>query len=339
MDMPLANEAAWLSGKGANFSVGPAEVVNPGPGEVLIRNQAWAINPIDWKMQAYGIMIESYPAILGCDVAGEVAVVGENVTSLKVGDRVAACSWGVIGKKTMYQAFQLYTLLPAQCAMSLPSGTSFEDAVKLPLGVLTASAGLYEQKHLELPLPTANNKTSGRTLLIWGGSSNVGSAAIQLAVASGIEVITTASVQNFDAVRKAGAAEVFNHNDPRIVEDLIGQLRNKTLVGAFDAISSVQTTSAVAEVLSNLGGGKVATTTPSMPSTLPANVEVKLGNDPTEPEVGKAVWQEFMPVALKTGQMRSHLNTMVIGRGLQHIQAGVNEVKRGVSSTKVVILA
>jgi hypothetical protein len=58
-----------------------------------------------------------------------------------------------------------------------------------------------------------------------------------------------------------------------------------------------------------------------------------------EPEIGKAVWEEFMPVALKTGRIQPILETKVVGRGLQSIQAGLDMVKSGVSGTKVVVLA
>lgn len=77
------NEAAWQTAKNVPLQVGPAEVMLPGPDQILIKNQAWAINPVDWKMQQTGMFIESYPAIFGVDIAGEVAVVGRDVTKFK----------------------------------------------------------------------------------------------------------------------------------------------------------------------------------------------------------------------------------------------------------------
>lgn len=84
MSPPGRNKAAWLPEKGGRLVVGPAEIVQPGPGELLVQNHAWAINPIDWKIQSLGVMLEKYPAILGFEIAGEVVAVGEGVDGLKV---------------------------------------------------------------------------------------------------------------------------------------------------------------------------------------------------------------------------------------------------------------
>ena len=55
---------------------------------MLVKVHAAALNPVDWKIQKYGIFIETFPAILGSDVAGEVVELGAGVSSFKVGDRV-----------------------------------------------------------------------------------------------------------------------------------------------------------------------------------------------------------------------------------------------------------
>lgn len=62
-----------------------------GAGQIVIRNKAIAVNPVDWKIQDYGVFIQKWPTILGTDVAGEVTEVGEGVSDFTVGDRVA--SW------------------------------------------------------------------------------------------------------------------------------------------------------------------------------------------------------------------------------------------------------
>ena len=68
--------------------VGPADIPKPGPDDVVIKNHAVAINPVDWKIQDYGLFIQSWPNVLGEDVAGEIHEVGSNVTKFKKGDRV-----------------------------------------------------------------------------------------------------------------------------------------------------------------------------------------------------------------------------------------------------------
>ena len=82
--MAPPNQAAWIPSPGARLEVGPSETGVPGPHDLLIKNHAWAINPIDWKIQAFGMFIDSYPSIFGCDIAGEVVRVGGKVRGFEV---------------------------------------------------------------------------------------------------------------------------------------------------------------------------------------------------------------------------------------------------------------
>lgn len=99
---------------------------------------------------------------------------------------------------------------------------------------MTAAAGLYNTKNLHLPPPRTSNHPTTQNVLIWGGSSNVGSAAIQLALASGLEIVTTASRSNHGLVKSLGVKQVFDHNMPSVVDDLVNNLKGKDVVGAFD---------------------------------------------------------------------------------------------------------
>lgn len=83
---PYTNKAAWLEAKGSKLHVDTADLVLPGPGEILVENRAWAMNPIDWKMQDWGLHVETYPAIIGCAIAGNVVAVGDEVAHLQVRD-------------------------------------------------------------------------------------------------------------------------------------------------------------------------------------------------------------------------------------------------------------
>jgi NADPH:quinone reductase-like Zn-dependent oxidoreductase len=63
----------------------------PGPDEVVVKNRAVAVNPVDWKIQAAGgAWLKLWPIVLGTDIAGELHEVGSNVTKFKKGDRVLA---------------------------------------------------------------------------------------------------------------------------------------------------------------------------------------------------------------------------------------------------------
>lgn len=83
-----SNQAAWLVKADAPLEVGEAPMPTAGPGEIVIRNAAIAINPVDTHMQKVGIFVTQWPSIIGLDVAGEVHEVGPDAGSFKKGDRI-----------------------------------------------------------------------------------------------------------------------------------------------------------------------------------------------------------------------------------------------------------
>ena len=232
------NKAAWLRAKNAKLEVGPAPYTLPGANELVVRNHAVAINPVDWMFPNLGSALFPWvklPAVLGSDVAGEVVEIGASVTRFKIGDRVFGQALGTSKARTgpAGSAFQLYTVLVEHMACPIPPAMSYESACVLPLTVSTAACGLFEKDELALNHPSASPTPSGKTLLVWGGSTSVGSNAIQLAVAAGYEVFTTASPHNFDYVRGLGASRAFDYNSPSVVPDLIAAFKGKTIAGAF----------------------------------------------------------------------------------------------------------
>lgn len=83
------NKAAWLHKPDTPLKVAQAPMPTTGPGELVIRNAAIAINPLDTHMQKLGVFVQQWPAVFGCDVAGEVHEVGSDAqVRFRVGDRV-----------------------------------------------------------------------------------------------------------------------------------------------------------------------------------------------------------------------------------------------------------
>jgi hypothetical protein len=82
------NQAAWLIKADTPLKVDAAPLPSAGPGELVVKNAAIAINPLDCHMQDSGIFVQQWPAIFGCDVAGEVYEVGPDTQRFKKGDRV-----------------------------------------------------------------------------------------------------------------------------------------------------------------------------------------------------------------------------------------------------------
>ncbi|KAK7424453.1 hypothetical protein QQX98_000418 [Neonectria punicea] len=84
-----SNQAAWLLKANTPLGVGEAPMPTAGPNELVVRNAAIAINPLDCHMQQAGVFVQQFPAIFGCDVAGEVHEVGtEAHRRFKKGDRI-----------------------------------------------------------------------------------------------------------------------------------------------------------------------------------------------------------------------------------------------------------
>lgn len=86
--MAILQKALLIPAKGASFVVGPCEVPKPGRGQILVKVHAAALNLVDGFMQRTGLFITEYPAIVGCDAAGTVEEIGDDVTSFSKGDRV-----------------------------------------------------------------------------------------------------------------------------------------------------------------------------------------------------------------------------------------------------------
>jgi NADPH:quinone reductase-like Zn-dependent oxidoreductase len=87
---PAKQKALLLDTKTKEFAVGDVEVYKPGPGEVLIKVQAAALNPVDWKIQRSITPGGQFPeyTIIGEDISGDIVEVGEGVTKFREGDRV-----------------------------------------------------------------------------------------------------------------------------------------------------------------------------------------------------------------------------------------------------------
>lgn len=155
--------------------------------------------------------------------------------------------------KASNSAFQLYTTCREILVAAVPDSLPLANAVVLPISISTASSALFVQ--LKAPLPTLNPQLTGKKILVWGGSSSVGTSAIQLARAAGLEVITTASSANHAQVKELGATEVFDHKDPDTVDRISNLLRPGDLV--IDCISGEDTQVKCGEILSRIGGGKL----------------------------------------------------------------------------------
>ena len=86
--MPSTQKALVIEKKQGNFRLADIAIPKPGYGEILVKVQAAALNPVDWKIQKYGMLVNEYPVVVGSDIAGDVEDVGPGVTGFLKGDRV-----------------------------------------------------------------------------------------------------------------------------------------------------------------------------------------------------------------------------------------------------------
>ena len=174
----------------------------PGPGEILIKVEAAGVNRPDVAQRS-----GSYPPppgasdLPGLEVAGEVVALGAGATRHKIGDKVMSLVAG--------GGYAHYCLAQDAQAMTVPPALSMLDAGALPETLMTVWHNVFERGGLK----------SDETLLIHGGSSGIGTMAIQLAKAFGAKVIVTVGSQDkADACLKLGADHAINYKNEDFVE-------------------------------------------------------------------------------------------------------------------------
>nr|POE87894.1 dehydrogenase orse [Quercus suber] len=337
-----SNQAAFLDAKDARLRTGPIELHEAGPDEIVVKNHVLAINPVDWVVQDSGYFVQQWPIVLGSDIAGEVHEVGSNVTRFQKGDRVIAHTIGLTKPELKYGGFQHYSTVLASVTAKVPASISLTDAAVLPLAFDTALIGLSgsiaDGIGLGLPYPSLDPSPSGKTLVVWGGSSSVGALAIQLAVAAGVTVIAVASAHNHAFVRRAGATQVFDYNKPdTVVDDVVAAVRavGGEFAGVFDAISKPPSYQHVLPILEKTGATNLAVVLPK-PENAPAYLRISsiFG---VNPPLTDDAWRNYITPALEQGKLKPIPEALIVGKGLKSLQKAVDANKKGVSAKKVVV--
>ncbi|KAK3111338.1 hypothetical protein LTR53_013522 [Teratosphaeriaceae sp. CCFEE 6253] len=321
------NVAAWaLKPKSRPLVVSSAPYKTPPPDYVAIQVIDVAVNPIDWVLQDSDLFGLEYPTVFGSDVAGEVIELGEGVDDLHVGQRVIAhCS----GRGASHGGFQKLAIVRRTAVSELPYGIATSRGVVLPLGISTAAAGLYQKHFLTLPFPSEEPEPLDRTVLIWGGSSSVGSCAIQLAVASGLRVVVTASRRNFEYCKGLGAEQCFDYYDSDVEDQIVKALDSTTVVGAYHAVGADGAVQACARIVDRTKGKAIVVTVRGVPDTgIPSSVRAK---------ASPYIWRDFLPKALESGTIVPAPDPLVVGEELRSVQLGLDKQKAGVSAAKIVV--
>jgi putative PIG3 family NAD(P)H quinone oxidoreductase len=180
----------------------------PGPGEILVKVMAAGVNRPDVAQRS-----GAYPPppgasdLPGLEIAGEVVALGADTTKHKVGDKVMSLVAG--------GGYAQYCIAQDAQAMAVPPSLSIEEAGAIPETLMTVWHNVFERGGLQ----------PGETLLIHGGSSGIGTMAIQLAKAFGSKVIVTVGAQDkIDACLKLGADRAINYK----TEDFVAETKTAT---------------------------------------------------------------------------------------------------------------
>ncbi|GAA2358410.1 NADP-dependent oxidoreductase [Streptomyces cuspidosporus] len=219
-------------------------VPEPGAGQIRIRVEAAAVNPVDALVRSGGTVRngmalprERYG--IGWDAAGTVDALGAGVTGFAVGDRVI----GMIDRLDLpLGAYAEYALLEAAETAPAPAGASAAEAATLPLGALTADQAL-EDLALE----------RGRTVLVSGAAGSVGGFGVALAAERGLRVVAVAGERDEKLVRALGA----EHFVPRSAE--VADAVRRLVPGGVDGVLDTAPLGVTALEALRFGGAFVST--------------------------------------------------------------------------------
>ncbi|MCJ1273632.1 hypothetical protein MMC21_001425 [Puttea exsequens] len=161
------NTPAWLTVKNASFKIGPKGFTPPPEDRIVVKNHAVAIN--------------------ASSKSGEVSHASSPATGLlpQVIRRLK--------RQRVRRRFSDLLAHGANLTSQIPINLPYKDACVIPLGLSTGACGFFLKDYLALQHPTVPPKSTGETLVTWGGSTSVGSNAIQFTVAASYDFIATAS--------------------------------------------------------------------------------------------------------------------------------------------------
>ncbi|KAG4411947.1 hypothetical protein IFR04_014921 [Cadophora malorum] len=337
----MSNFAAVIPEAKAPLIVQDVGLYTPGPHELVIKNEVIAFNPVEYKMAKLALFPMQYPAIIGSSFGGTVHSVGSEVTTFKVGDKVAAAK-GSKAVGNQYGSFQQYVVADEMFTSKVPTNVDVEISASLTgnlptiVGLFTGRAGL-EKPNLEDAVVVRNKK-----VLIYGGSSSVGYLSVQYVSQAGYTVVTTSSPKNHEVVSKLGAAKVIDHTQAK--EDLIKALINE---GPFDlvvdTIATAPSTAISGAVVAAQGGGNLyATLPPFGPETLPTNVTRVYQPwstplfEPGNEDLPQWAFHKYLTSGLASGKIVP-LPIQKVDGGLKNVNVALDLLEKGVSGVKLVL--
>ena len=338
-------------GAGLPLTVMTTAIPRPGPGDVLIHARWSSLNPLEYKLARLNFLGREPPVVLGFDLAGTVAAVGEGVQGFAVGDAVMAMgdptrdgAWAEGGKGGFALARSFMTV-------AKPDALAFPQAAALPTCFLSAFAAL--RPHLR----------ENDTVYIPGGGGGVGHLAIQMAaraLGAGLVVSSGSTDASIALARASGADHVFNYKTDDIEAELVALTNGKGVDFVFDANYSEAGFAKTANMVRKGGTWSVLGVGPGKTSRLSETrspvagileqrearyVNVNLLRYFSEPgfldRAGEAFLQEGMMLAARwaiEGKVVPHISDILAGTAIS-ISAGLADMERGLGAPGKLVLA
>lgn len=253
MSLPATQTAIATPGLRAALTTTTTPVHAPSAGEVVVRVTWTASSPLDLHRADGGVLIPQYPAVLGGGgAAGEVVQVGEgDVKGLGVGDQVMLFAFR--GEKEANH--QEYLTIPGFLASKIPKGLGWEEAVTIPVNLVTVFHTVTTDLGLDLPWPIPEGykpKDAEKPFLIWGASSSVGVFALQVLRHWGYtNLLAVASAAHHEYLKESGATACFDYRKSGVEKKILEYVGNEAIPYIIDCIGSV---SGTLEPLSKIAG-------------------------------------------------------------------------------------
>ena len=336
--------AAIVPSKGSPLEFTKRPTPTPGPNEVLVEVKSIAINPIDYYQVVLGFPPISSPAVVGSDIGGTIISVGSSVDSkeLKPGSRVAAMAPAFFKQGAPdYGAFQEKALVPATTITLLPNRISFNEASLLPMATITSWLALHV---MGIPTDSSYKAPAKHVMLVWGGASSIGSAGIQIAKLLGFKVYTTASEKQHEYLKSLGADRTFDYKAKDVEESIVKAAKEDglTLQMCYDAVGQLQSCINILQQSKGEATARLASAIPlSEDSPKGEGVDIQFVKAPDDveksTEVIHFVFRVWLKEKLAKGEFVPSPKIQVVDGGLKSLQKGLDEWRKGVSGTKIVL--
>lgn len=359
MSVPTTQKAVIIEGDKAVVKT-DVSVPELKEGTALVKVEAVAGNPTDWKHIAYKIGPEG--SILGCDIAGTVVKLGPNAsTDLKVGDTGFGFVHGASQTDPKNGAFAEYARVypPLFYKSNLTHSTAdeisegpvknFESAASLSVSLTTAGVSLCHHLGSKMEWhPSTPQHT--HPLLIWGGATAVGQQLIQVAkhINAYTKIVTVASKKHEKLLKSYGADDVFDYHDAGVIEQIKSKYPN--LQHVIDAVGSEDSIPEAYKVTADSLPATLLEVVPMTIESIPEEIrkdnvkiditllyrasgqEILLGATrfPASPEYHEATvkFVKFINPHLNNGDIH-HMNIKVFSNGLDDVPALTEGIKEG----------